>query len=57
MSTEKTKITGTVDRAREVDQIRRAARQFAMQYFHFSKTLYESFGPDRAKELVQKTVY
>ena len=57
MSTEKTKIPGTVDRAREVDQIRRAARQFAMQYFHFSKTLYESLGRDRAKELVQKTVY
>jgi len=57
MGMEKSIITGTVERQREVDQIRKAARQFAMQYFHFCKTLYESQGHDRAKELVQKTVF
>ena len=57
MGTEKTPLTGTVERGREVDQIRKAARQFAMQYFHFCKTLYESFGHDKAKELIQRTVF
>ncbi|MCR5273658.1 MAG: L-2-amino-thiazoline-4-carboxylic acid hydrolase [Lachnospiraceae bacterium] len=47
----------TVKKSREVDQIRKAARQFAMQYFHFCKTLYDAFGREKAKELVQKTVY
>jgi len=33
MGKEAYEITGTVDRALMVDQIRKAARQFAMQYF------------------------
>ena len=57
MATIKTELTGTVEKQRSVDQIRKAARQFAMQYFHFCKTLYENFGHDKAKELVQQTVF
>lgn len=57
MATRDRSLEGTVSKEREVDQIRKAARQFAMQYFHFCKTLYEGFGHDKAKELVQKTVY
>lgn len=51
------KIEGTVERAQMVSEVRKAARQFAMQYFHFSKTLYEEFGLEKAKELIQKTVF
>ena len=50
-------LEGTVSRKQEVEQIRRAARQFAMQYFHFTKTLYDEFGAETAKKLVQKTVF
>ncbi|MBQ8509444.1 MAG: hypothetical protein IJ493_05990 [Clostridia bacterium] len=57
MGKENYKIEGTVDRALMVDQIRLAARQFAMLYFHFVKTLYETFGAEKAKELVQKTIF
>ncbi|MGN1345982.1 MAG: hypothetical protein ACI4V1_04300 [Eubacteriales bacterium] len=57
MGKENYKIEGTVDRALMVDQIRLEARQFAMLYFHFVKTLYETFGAERAKELVQKTIF
>ncbi|MBR6308904.1 MAG: hypothetical protein IKR39_09895 [Lachnospiraceae bacterium] len=57
MATEKTPIEGTVDRAREVDQIRKAARHFAMLYFHLSKTLYENFGLEKAKILIQTIVF
>lgn len=51
------KIEGTVERAQMVSEVRKAARQFAMLYFHFCKTLYEQFGLERAKELIQKTVF
>ena len=57
MGKEAYEITGTVDRALMVDQIRKAARQFAMQYFHFCKTLYERYGHDTAKDIVRQTVY
>ncbi len=57
MATEKTPIEGTIDRAREVDQIRKAARHFAMLYFHLSKTLYENFGLEKAKILIQTIVF
>ena len=50
-------LEGTVSRKQEVEQIRRAARQFAMQYFHFTKTLYDEFGAETTKKLVQKTVF
>lgn len=57
MGKEAYEITGTVDRALMVDQIRKAARQFAMQYFHFCKTLYDRYGHDVAKDIVRKTVF
>lgn len=38
-------------------EVRKAARQFAMLYFHFTKTLVEEFGEDRARSLIQKTVF
>ncbi len=57
MAKDESILEGTVSRKQEVDQIRRAARQFAMQYFHFSKTLYDEFGKDTAKKLVQQTIF
>ncbi len=50
-------IEGTVDRKLMVDQIRLAARQFAMLYFHVVKVLYETYGHDRAKDLVRQIVF
>lgn len=57
MGKEAYEITGIVDRALMVDQIRKAARQFAMQYFHFCKTLYDRYGHDVAKDIVRETVF
>ena len=57
MGKEAYEITGTVDRALMVDQIRKAARQIAMQYFHFCKTLYDRYGHDVAKDIVRETVF
>lgn len=57
MGKEAYEITGTVERKLMVDQVRKAARQFAMQYFHFCKTLYERYGHDVAKDIVRQTVY
>ncbi len=57
MGKEAYEITGTVDRALMVDQIRKAARQFAMQYFYFCKTLYDRYGHDVAKDIVRETVF
>lgn len=53
----KTKLEGTVTREKMVDQIRLAARQFAMLYFHFVKTLVDEYGKEKAHELVQKTIF
>nr|MDD6336372.1 hypothetical protein [bacterium] len=50
-------IEGTVDKKLMVEQIRLAARQFAMLYFHFTKVLYEAYGAEKAKELVRQTVF
>jgi hypothetical protein len=57
MGREDYKIEGTVERKLMVDQIRKAARQFAMLYFHFCKVLYESYGPEKTKELVRQTIF
>lgn len=57
MGKEAYKITGTVDRELMVDEIRKAARQFAMQYFHFCKTLYERYGSETAKDIVRQTIH
>lgn len=40
-----------------VNEVRKACRQFAMLYFHFSKVLVEEFGEDKAKTLIQKAVF
>lgn len=57
MGKEAYEITGTVERKLMVDQIRKAARQFAMQYFHFCKTLYDRYGKEVAKDIVRQTVF
>ena len=57
MGKEAFEITGTVEKKLMVDQIRKAARQFAMQYFHFCKTLYERYGDKVAKDIVRQTVF
>ena len=40
-----------------VQEVRKACRQFAMQYFHFCKVLVEEFGEEKAKVLIQKAVF
>ena len=40
-----------------VKEVRKACRQFAMLYFHFSKVLVEEFGKDKAKPLIQKAIF
>jgi len=40
-----------------VAEVRKACRQFAMLYFHFSRVLVEEFGELRAKQLIQKAVF
>lgn len=57
MGKEDFKIEGTVEKKLMVDQIRLAARQFAMLYFHFSKVLYEAYGAEKAKDLVRQAVF
>ncbi|MDR1722483.1 MAG: L-2-amino-thiazoline-4-carboxylic acid hydrolase [Tannerella sp.] len=41
----------------DVREVRKACFQFAMQYFHFCKSLVETLGIDKALEVVQKTVF
>ena len=57
MGKENHKITGDVKKEQMVDEIRKAARQFAMLYFHFCKTLYELLGMEKTKEIVRQTVF
>lgn len=57
MGKENYKLEGTMDREAAVNEVRKAARQFALLYFHFSKVLYEQFGMEQAKEIVQKVVF
>lgn len=40
-----------------VVDIRKACRQFAMLYFHFSKVLVEELGIEKAKPLIQKAIF
>lgn len=40
-----------------VKEVRKACRQFAMLYFHFAKVLYEELGEEKAKQLIQRTVF
>lgn len=57
MGKEDYKITGTVPREQMVDEIRKAARQFAMLYFHFCDVLQKTYGLEKTKELVRQTVF
>ncbi len=47
----------TMDYEEAVGQVRKACRQFAMLYFHFSKTLVEELGEEKAEQLIQKAVF
>lgn len=49
--------TKSVECDQTVAEVRKACRQFAMLYFHFSKVLVEEFGPDKAKELINKAIF
>jgi hypothetical protein len=51
------KIEGTIDKEYAVNEVRKAARQFALLYFHFSKVLYEQFGLEQAKEIIQRVIF
>lgn len=57
MGKENFPIEGTVKKSLMVDQIRLAARQFAMLYFHFVKVLYDAYGAETAKDLVRQAVF
>ena len=46
------KIEGTVPRELLVSEVRKAARQFAMQFFHFSKVLYDQLGLEKDRKSV-----
>jgi len=46
-----------ISRSEAIDEIRKASRQFAMLYFHFSKILVEELGEVKAKELIRKTIF
>lgn len=57
MGKENFKIEGTVSKEVAVNEVRKAARQFALLYFHFSKVLYERYGLEQAKEIIQQVVF
>jgi hypothetical protein len=41
----------------QVKEVRKACYQFALQYFHFCKTLVDSLGEEKALPIVQKTIF
>ncbi len=47
----------TIERSEAIAQVRKACRQFAMLYFHFSKVLVEELGEEKAKVLIQKAIF
>lgn len=47
----------TIEYDMAIKEIRKACRQFAMLYFHFSKVLVDEFGEDKAKSLIEKTIF
>lgn len=57
MGKDKFKLEGYVPKEVAVNEVRKAARQFALLYFHFSKVLYERFGLEKAKEIIQQAVF
>lgn len=38
-------------------EVRKAARQFAMLYFHFCKTLFDELGEEEAVTMVQRSIF
>lgn len=40
-----------------VEEVRKAARQFALLYFHFCKTLVENLGLKQAKPLIHQAIF
>lgn len=46
-----------IEYEKAVKEVRKACRQFAMLYFHFSKVLVEEFGIEKAKQLIQKSIF
>lgn len=38
-------------------EVRKACRQFAMLYFHFSKVLVETLGEEKAKKIIQQAIF
>lgn len=47
----------TIEYQEAVKEVRKACRQYAMLYFHFSKVLVEELGEDKAKPLIQKAIF
>lgn len=45
------------DHDQAVLEVRKACRQYAMQYFHFCKTLVETLGEEKARDIVQIAVF
>jgi hypothetical protein len=54
VNTSQTPNSETLDKIYEV---RRACKQFALQYFHFCKNLVETLGEENALPVVQKTIF
>lgn len=50
-------MTPQTDIQDKVFEVRRACKQFAMQYFHMCKNLVEALGEEEALPVVQKTVF
>ncbi len=46
-----------ISRREAVEEVRKACRQFAMLYFHFSKTLIDELGEKKGLELIQKAIF
>lgn len=47
----------SIDYDEAVKEVRKACRQYAMLYFHFSKVMVEELGMEKAKPLIQKAIF
>ena len=47
----------TIEYSQAVNEVRKAARQFAMLYFNFCKVLVEELGIEQAKIIINKSVF
>ncbi|MBO5198496.1 MAG: hypothetical protein J6B85_08270 [Lachnospiraceae bacterium] len=50
-------IQKLVPREQMIEEVRKGCIQFARLYFHFVKVLYDTYGHDRAKELVRQAIF